>query len=111
MGIILQHDGAAPHRAKLTQRKIEEFGWELLHSAHSPDIAPSDYYLFRPLKMFLRGKQFEEENDLENDIRQLFDSKPAEWYKKGIEKLPQLWQDVIRKMENIFLNTKMFLYV
>ena len=44
MGIILQHDGAAPHRAKLTQRKIEEFGWELLlHPAHSPDIAPSDY--------------------------------------------------------------------
>ena len=96
MGIILQHDGAAPHRANLTQQKIEELGWEVLpHPAHSPDLAPSDYYLFRPLKMFLRGKQFVEADDLENDIRHFFDSKPADWYQRGIEKLPQLWEEVI----------------
>ena len=96
MGIILQHDGAAPHRANLTQQKIEELGWEVLpHPANSPDLAPSDYYLFRPLKMFLRGKQFVEADDFENDIQHFFDSKPADWYQRGIEKLPQLWEEVI----------------
>ena len=45
--------------------------------------------------MFLRGKQFVEADDLENDIRHFFDSKPADWYQRGIEKLPQLWEEVI----------------
>jgi [histone H3]-lysine36 N-dimethyltransferase SETMAR len=36
-GIILQQDGAPPHRAQTTREKIEELGWELLpHPAYSP---------------------------------------------------------------------------
>ncbi|EFN80260.1 Histone-lysine N-methyltransferase SETMAR, partial [Harpegnathos saltator] len=33
--------------------------YELLeHPAYSPDLAPSDYYLFPNLKKFLAGKRF-----------------------------------------------------
>jgi hypothetical protein len=33
------------------------------HPPCSPDWAPSDYHLFLQLKKFLRGKQFEDDDD------------------------------------------------
>jgi histone-lysine N-methyltransferase SETMAR len=56
--VLLQQDHARPNTAKKTLKKIEELGSiELLpHSAFSPDLAPSDYYLFRSMAPFLRGK-------------------------------------------------------
>jgi histone-lysine N-methyltransferase SETMAR len=58
--VLLQKDNARPHTAKKTLQKIEELeGIELLpHPAFSPDLAPSDYYLFRSMAQFLRGKHF-----------------------------------------------------
>jgi hypothetical protein len=49
------HDNACPHTARKTLQKIEEVeGIELLpHPAFSPDLEPSDYYLFRSMAQFL----------------------------------------------------------
>ncbi|GFT73725.1 hypothetical protein TNCV_631071 [Trichonephila clavipes] len=39
-----------PHTAMVTQQKLNVLEWEVLgHPPYSPDIAPSDYYLFRSL--------------------------------------------------------------
>jgi histone-lysine N-methyltransferase SETMAR len=56
--MLLQPDNARPHTAKKTVQKIEELeGIELLsHPAFSSDLEPSDYYLFRFMAQFLRGK-------------------------------------------------------
>ena len=43
--VILLHDNARPHVAK---KYLETFKWDVLpHPPYSPDIAPSDYWLFR----------------------------------------------------------------
>ena len=45
--MILLHDNAPSHTAKLVKEMIEAFDWEILsHAAYSPDLAPSDYHLF-----------------------------------------------------------------
>ncbi|GFR91223.1 histone-lysine N-methyltransferase SETMAR [Elysia marginata] len=61
-GVILQHDNATPHTARVTQGWLEKYGWEILpHPPHSPDLAPSDYHLFGPLKRELAGKRFDDD--------------------------------------------------
>ncbi|GFW09020.1 histone-lysine N-methyltransferase SETMAR [Trichonephila clavipes] len=56
-GIVFHHDNARPHTAMVTHQKLNALGWEVLgHPPHSPDIAPSDYYLFRSMQNYLTGK-------------------------------------------------------
>ena len=45
--VILQHDNARPHVPAPIETYLETIKWEVLpHPPYSPDIAPSDYYLF-----------------------------------------------------------------
>ncbi len=63
--IYFQHDNARPHVAKVVNAKLQELGWKLLpHPPYSPDLAPSDYHLFRSLSNDLRDRKFKEERDL-----------------------------------------------
>ena len=64
--VLLLHDNARPHKAKIVQEKIKELKWKvLLHPAYSPDIAPSEYDLFRSLKNNLHEQQFTEFEEVE----------------------------------------------
>jgi [histone H3]-lysine36 N-dimethyltransferase SETMAR len=58
--VRLLHDNAKPHIAKVTRQKLEELGWEVLpHPPYSPDLAPSDYHLFRSIRNHLLQKHFQ----------------------------------------------------
>jgi histone-lysine N-methyltransferase SETMAR len=48
---------------------IDEIQWELLeHPPYSPDLAPSDFHLFGPLKKHLGGKSFADE-EVETEVQ------------------------------------------
>ena len=92
-GVTLQHDNATPHTAKRTTEWLQRYGWEVLpHPAHSPDLAPSDYYLFGPLKRHLGGKRFDERDDLVEELNSWFSSLDADFFKQGIYSLSSRWQ-------------------
>ena len=46
-GVLLLHDNAPVHKSRIAQAAIRECKFEQLnHPPYSPDLAPSDYYLF-----------------------------------------------------------------
>jgi len=101
---LFQQDNAKPHTAKKTKKKFEELdGVEVLpHPAYSPDIAPSDYGLFRSMQHFLNGRRFESFDEVEKACQEFFDSKPKEWYFDQIRKLADRWQKVVENDDLYF---------
>jgi len=95
--VLLQHDNAPAHRAKMTKAKIQELdGIEVLpHPAYSPDLAPSDYGLFRSMAHFLRGRRFDNFDAVETSCQEFFASKSQDWYHSQIRMLAQRWMTVI----------------
>ncbi len=67
----------------------------MAHPAWSPDLAPSDYALFRSLKDNIAEKQFEDQDDLENYLNHFFASKSPKFYAVAIRDLPTRWSLVV----------------
>ena len=64
-GVLLLHDNAPVHKSRVAQAALRECKFEQLnHPPYSPDLAPSDYYLFRNLKSHLRGTRFRDDDEL-----------------------------------------------
>jgi len=80
----------------MIQQKLRELGWEvLMHPLYSPDIAPSDYLLFRFLQNSLNSVKLASKEACENHLKQFFDQRPQKSYCDGIMALPQKWQNII----------------
>ena len=65
---FLLHDSAHPHTAQQTQTlPLEQIHWDIFeHPPYSPDLAPSDFFLFSKLKENLAGKRFANDEDLKD---------------------------------------------
>jgi [histone H3]-lysine36 N-dimethyltransferase SETMAR len=68
--IFLLHANALSHSARLVQNSLMTTGLvQLDHPPYSPDLAPSDFYLFPAMKRILRGKRYSSDNAWVNDVK------------------------------------------
>ena len=92
-GVILHHDNARRHTAVQTVQTINNFGWELLsHPPCSPDLAPSYFHLFGPLKEFTRGTKIESEDEVKSVVSDWLRHQFKDSYAQGIRKLVHIWK-------------------
>ena len=78
---ISLHDNASTHTAKVVRELIEAFDWEILpHAAYSPDLAPSDYYLFASLGHALAQQRFTSYEDVQKWLDDWFASKQGQFF-------------------------------
>ncbi|GFO35014.1 histone-lysine N-methyltransferase SETMAR [Plakobranchus ocellatus] len=85
-----------PTQQKCTKEWIERYRWDIIpHPAHSPDLAPSDFHLFGPLKFHLEGKKFEDEDEPIGEVRDCFSKLDANFFTQGICSLLPQWQKCI----------------
>ena len=87
-GVMLLHDNAPVHISRQVIATIDTLGFDVNnHPPYSPDLAPSDYFLFPNLKKDLRGRQFEDETQLKEAVDAHFEGKEETYYLEGSEKL------------------------
>lgn len=104
--VFFLHDNARPHVALKTHQKLLELGWTVLpHPAYSPDLAPTDYHLFRSLSHYLANKQFNNESHLKQELDAFFNHKSLDFYRNGILSLPERWRQVIHNNGGYILNS------
>jgi len=95
-GVVFHHDNTRPHTSLMTQNKLTELGWEvLMHPPYSPDLALSDYHLFRALQNSLGCKKLADRDAAETHLGKFLNNKPQKFYTDGIMKLPEKWQKII----------------
>lgn len=60
------HNDARPHTANAKQ-----LGWDTInHPAHSPDMTPSDFHVFTSLKLFVVGKRFSTNDNIQSVFKE-----------------------------------------
>ncbi|GBM01205.1 hypothetical protein AVEN_253607-1 [Araneus ventricosus] len=69
--------------------------WDLIqHPPYSPDMAPSDFYLFSHQQLHLDDTIFNSNEEVINEVDLFLDSLTPQFFAEGIEKSKR-WQTIV----------------
>lgn len=89
----IQHDNAPVHTAHQTIEKMAGLDLHAVaHPPYSPDLAPSDFYLFNRLKKHLRGTRFDSPQDLRLATEEFFANLDDNFFQTAFQELVQRWR-------------------
>ena len=81
-----------PKTSQFVMTAATECGYEILpHPPYSPDMAPSDFYLFPKLKSHLRGTQYGSNVGVMEAVFEYLGDQEKDFYFEGIRKPEQRW--------------------
>ena len=84
--ILFHYDNAPAHSSRIVRDVLREFRWELLsHPPYSPDLAPSDFFLFPKLREHLKGVHFNDTNEAKQAAKTWLTKWSADYYINGIK--------------------------
>jgi len=79
-GVWLLHHNAPVHKSMHTLEAVCDCGFvQLDHPAYSPDLAPSDYFLFHNLKSHLRGVRYRDDEALKEAVKKWLEGQTFQW--------------------------------
>ena len=97
--VLFHQDNASYHKTIAMMAKLHELHFELLlHSFYSPDLAPSDYWLFADLKRMLKVKRFGSNEEVILETEAYFEAKDKSFNKKGIDLWEKQWNQSPSRM-------------
>jgi transposase len=68
--VLLLHDNACPHTAAHTVDTLRALKFEVLkHPPYGPDLAPSEFHLFEPMKEHLRSQKFADDDEVMEEVQ------------------------------------------
>lgn len=87
-GVLLLHHDAPVHSARISKAAALESGFEsITHPLYSPDLTPSDFFLFPNLKKDLRGNRFSDDEALKAAVQEHFDTQDEKYFYEGLKKI------------------------
>ena len=85
---FLLHDNAPVHRAVAVQEFLAQKQVCVLHHPpYSPDLTPCDYFLFPKLKFQLKGRLFEDVQDIQAAVTSSLRAMPQEDVQRSFQSL------------------------
>ena len=94
--ILLQQDNARVHTCKIAMDAVKRNGYELIpHPAYSPDLAPSNYFLFPNLKKDFRGRHFRSNEVVVAAVEEWVRDKGPGFFSSGLIALEHRWSKCI----------------
>ena len=112
-GVLLQQDNARVHTCKVAMDAVERNGYELIsYPAYSPDLAPSDFFLFPNLKKDIRGLHFRSDEEVVTAVEEWVNGKDPDFFSSGLMALEHRWSKCITlegnyiEKEEVDLNRK-----
>ena len=97
-GFLLHQDNAPPHRANTVAEFLRDEHIETIpHPPYSPDLAPSDFWLFGELKDSLRGRRFPSRTALGGAIYQWGQHTSKEEFAKCYRSWVRRWERCVAK--------------
>lgn len=87
--VLLWHNNAQLYSANMTKAAIQELGWEVIPHPHILSILHHQTSTFSILyPAIFRGNSFDNEDALQTWLGDFLNSKPADFFRHGIKKLP-----------------------
>ena len=84
--ILFHQDNARVHTCLRSMAKIDELKFQLVdHPPYSPDLAPSDYFLFPNLKKWLGGQRFFSNEEVIDQTDAYFENLPKSYFSDGLK--------------------------
>ena len=112
-GVLLQQDNARVHPCKVAMDAVERNGYELIpHPAYSPDLAPSNFFLFPNLKKDICGLHFRSDEEVVMAVEEWVNGKDLDFFSSGLMALEHHWSKCITlegnyiEKEEVDLNRK-----
>ena len=94
--VLLQQDNARVHTCKVAMDAVERNGYELiLHPAYSPDLAPSDFFLFPNLKKDICGLHFWSDEEVLTGVEEWVSGNDLDFFSSGLMALEHRWSKCI----------------
>ena len=101
--LILQHDNAPAHTALSVKEILATKQITVLeHPAYSPDLAPSDFFLFPKIKEILKGRHFDDIDDIRSNTTAALKDIPQNQFQNCFEGWTRRWHRCIASKGECF---------
>ena len=83
----LHQDNAPTHKSIMVTNYLTEMGIKTVpHPPYSPDMSPCDFWMFPRLKEKLRGRRFEDVEEMKEAVTEALDTFTLEDYQRAFKK-------------------------
>ena len=95
--VLFHHGNASAHTSTIATSKLFDLCYGILpHSPYSPDLAPSEYFLFPNMKTWLGGKRFSSNEKIIAATNEYFEEFDKNYFLEGIKKLEYRYNKCIQ---------------
>jgi len=98
----LLHDNAPAHTSLVVREFLTKNVTTVPHPAYSPDLAPCDFYVFPKMKLWLKGRRFTSNEEVQAESQQILNTITPADFNEYFQKWQNRWDRCIQAQGDYF---------